>query len=215
MRKLKDLDPLIHILFVVAIAILISALVILQKQVNGINKRLFEEGVEVSSEGTRILFQDCGSECKKEIRKSVSDAIATIAAVPKTIIKTQSQKSQQTSYISLDGTVSTTGTSWVDAPGIEVAFDLTKDYSKDALVSWEASLKVAHGNGQAYARLFDVTHGIAVAGSEISTTNNSSYLRVSSGNLGLWAGRNVYRVQLKSLNSFEITYTGGRMRITY
>lgn len=76
-------------------------------------------------------------------------------------------------------------------------------------------MKVAHGNGQAYARLFDVTHGIAVAGSEISTTNNSSYLRVNSGNLGLWAGRNVYRVQLKSLNSFEITYTGGRIRITH
>lgn len=215
MRKLKDLDPLIHILFIVAIAILISALVILQRQVNGINKRLSEKGVEVSSGGTRILFEDCGSECKSEIKKAVSDAIATVAAVPKTIIKTQSQKSQQTSYISLDGTVSTTSTSWVDAQGVEVAFDLAQDYSKEALVSWEASLKVAHGNGQAYARLFDVTHGIAVSGSEISTTNNSSYLRVNSNNLGLWAGRNVYRVQLKSLNSFEITYTGGRIRITY
>lgn len=207
MRKLKDLDPLIHILFVVVIAILISALVILQKQVNAINKRLSEKGVEVSSEGTRILFQDCGSECKSEIKKAVSDAIATVALVR--------QKSQQTSYISLDGTVSTTSTSWVDAAGIEVAFDLTQDYSKDVPVSWEASLKVAHGNGQAYARLFDVTHGIAVAGSEISTTNNSSYLRVNSGNLGLWVGRNVYRVQLKSLNSFEITYTGGRIRISH
>ncbi|MEK7113075.1 MAG: hypothetical protein AAB875_07235 [Patescibacteria group bacterium] len=206
MRKLKDLDPLIHILFVVAIAILISALVILQRQVNAINKRLSQQGVEVSSGGTRILFEDCGKECKSEIKKAVSDAIATVVVRP---------KSQQTSYISLDGTVSATSTSWVDAPGIEVAFDLTQDYSKDAPVSWEASLKVAHGNGQAYARLFDVTNGIAVAGSEISTTNNSSYLRVNSGKLGLWAGRNVYRVQLKSLNSFEITYTGGKIRITH
>lgn len=212
--RVKDLDPLVHFLFLVAIIFLLTSLLVLKREIGEINSRLSERGVEVSR-GKEERFFECGLDCRSEIKKAVSDAIATIAAVPKTIIKTQSQKSQQTSYISLDGTVSTTGTSWVDAPGIEVAFDLTQDYGEDALVSWEASLKVAHGNGQAYARLFDVTHGIAVAGSEISTTNNSSYLRVNSGNLGLWAGRNVYRVQLKSLNSFEITYTGGRMRITY
>lgn len=213
MRKLKDLDPLIHILFVVAIAILISALVILQKQVNTINKRLSQQGVEVSSEGTRILFQDCGSECKSEIKKAVSDAIAKVGAVPKTVIKKEIAEAK-TSYVPLDGPVSSTSTTWVDVPGVEVYLDLA-DFSKDAKVSWEASLKVAHANGTAYARLFDVTHGITVLGSEISTTDNSVYKTVTSGNLNLWAGRNLYRLQLKSLNSFEITFSNGRIKISY
>ena len=81
--------------------------------------------------------------------------------------------------------------------------------------SHEASLKVAHANGTAFARLFDVTHGIGVSGSEISTTNNAVPKLATSGNLNLWAGRNLYRVQIKSLNSFEITFSEGRIKIGY
>ncbi|MFZ5932762.1 MAG: hypothetical protein ACOYT7_01665 [Patescibacteria group bacterium] len=206
----KDADSLIHLLFIMAILILISSVLLLQRQIGRINAQLASQGVEVSS--GKILFGDCGSECKKEIKRVVADAIATIAAVPKTIIKTQST-SLKTSYVPLDGTVTTTSTAWVDAAGVEVAFDLRQDYGENARVSWEASLKVAHANGTAYARLYDATHGIPVLGSEISTTNNSSFVRVASGNLNLWSGRNTYKVQLKSLNSFEITYTGGRIKV--
>jgi hypothetical protein len=66
-----------------------------------------------------------------------------------------------------------------------------------------------------FARLYDSTNKIAVSGSELTTINNVSYQHVSSPQLALWRGRNLYKVQVKSLNGFEITYSGGKIKITY
>ena len=103
----------------------------------------------------------------------------------------------------------------MDIEAAEVYIDLENDYGKDAKVSWEASLKVAHSNGQAFARLYDDTNKIVVLESEISTTNNADFEQTSSSNLSFWKGRNLYKVQIKSLNSFEVTYSGGRIKISY
>jgi len=160
----------------------------------------------------------CDTDCQKQIDIEIARALATISATAKNTVAPQGTgtlSKPQVSYIPLDGLFSTTSTGWVDAKGIEVCFDLTKDYGNGAKVAWEASLRVANANGTAYARLFDVNHGIAIDGSEISVTNSADYQRVSSGNLKLWAGRNVYRVQLKSLNSLNVDYTGGKIRISY
>lgn len=160
----------------------------------------------------------CDETCQKQIAAEVSRAISTISgtvkdgAVSKII---ESVAKPQTSYIPLDGSSSTQSTDWVDAEGVEVAFDLADDYSANAKVAWEASLRVANANGTVYARLFDKTHNIAVSGSEISVINKADYQRISSGNLNLWAGRNIYRVQIKSLNSSKVDYTGGKIRISY
>lgn len=159
----------------------------------------------------------CDEACQKTIKDSVSQAVATLSAGTKTVVVTNSStppRPPSVSYVPLDGTFSTTLTGWTDAPGIEVSFDLAKDFGTNAKASWEASLKVADANGIAYARLFDVTHGIAVSGSEIFITNSADFQRVSSGNLNLWSGRNVYRVQIKSLNSLEVDYTAGKIRIS-
>ena len=158
----------------------------------------------------------CGDTCKSEIQRAVGEAVATLSGKPQVTTRvTTAPTEKKTSYISLSGPITTTSTAWVDASGVEVYVDLTNDYSKDATVSWEATLSVANGNGQAFARLFDVTHGIAVNGSEISLTNNATPTLVSSGNLSLWSGKNLYRVQLKSLNSFVVTFASGRIKIVY
>jgi hypothetical protein len=175
-----------------------------------------QKPVEVSSGAETEAGDTCGEECQKRIREEVAAAVATISASPKTAVSvTAPVDAKETSYISLNGPVSTTSTQWVDIPGVEVYIDLVNDYGKGATAGWEANLKVAHGNGQAFARLFDVTHGIAVDGSEISTTNNADYKIVSSSNIYLWAGRNLYRLQLKSLNSYDVTFLSGHIRITY
>ena len=164
---------------------------------------------------------DCGNECIKRINDAVSQAVSsmsgTIKESTKIVISTplSKQLKTQVSYIPLSGPITTTSSSWYDAPGTDFYLDLEKDYNLNALSSWEAYLKVAHSNGTAYARLYDVTHGIAVNGSEINLSNNSSLTQISSGNLSLWAGRNLYRVQLKSLNTFEITFGSGKVKITY
>ena len=158
----------------------------------------------------------CGSDCQKKIEEEVAKVIATISPAPALQApQNQTAAKKNIDYITLNGPVTTTSTQWVEIPGVEVYIDLTGDYGKSASASWEATLKVAHGNGQAFARILDVTHGTAVDGSEFSTTNNPNYSLVSSGNISLWAGRNLYRLQLKSLNSFEVTFLSGRIKITY
>lgn len=175
--------------------------------------------VDISQDGKVERIDVCGDACKSEIEKAISEAIAALSgetkttAVKKTVTQVV-QKEQQVSYIPLAGPITTTSTDWVDVPGAESRINLA-EYTNGAIVTWDTSLKVAHGNGKAYARLFDVTHQIAVSGSEISTTDNPDYLQVASGNLSLWAGDNLYRVQIKSLNSFEVSFGGGRVKIVY
>lgn len=169
---------------------------------------------------TTFIFQkeDCGEKCREIVKEEVGKAVSLLSKSterPKAAETATASSKGQVSYIPLDGTYSTTSTSWIDVPGAEVSFDLAADYGKNAKAAWEASLKVANANGTAYARIFDSTHGIAVDGSEISLANKDAYQRVSSGNLNLWSGRNVYKVQIKSLNSFEVWASGGKMRISY
>ncbi|MCX6705854.1 MAG: hypothetical protein NTV24_01985 [Candidatus Woesebacteria bacterium] len=159
----------------------------------------------------------CGDDCKSQINDIVSKAISTVSATTKTAVQKETATeapSKKTAYIPLSGPITTTSTDWVDAAGTDVYIDLANDYGKNTYVSWEGFLAIANGNGQAFARLYDATHGIAVNGSEISTTNGSS-TQVASGSLSLWAGRNLYRVQLKSLNSFVATFVSGRIKINY
>lgn len=155
---------------------------------------------------------------KDEVEKLIADAIATLSAEPseKVVEKTTVvTKSAGTTYIPMGTTGETTSTGWVDVDDSSVYIDVENDYGPDAKVSWEASLKVAHGNGQAFARLYDDTHNIGVDFSEISATNNVDFEQVSSGNLPFWKGRNLYKVQIKSLNSFKITYSGGKIKVSY
>jgi hypothetical protein len=164
----------------------------------------------------------CGETCKSQIESSVASAIASLSGTSKTptpkptsLALPSASSKTQTAYIPLAGPVTTTSTAWVDVPGTEVYIDLASDYGKNAQVSWDTFLSIANSNGQAFARLYDATHGIAVDGSTVSVVNNSALTQVASGNLNLWSGRNLYRVQIKSLNSFTVTFGSGRIKITY
>ncbi len=117
-------------------------------------------------------------------------------------------------YIPLGGSYDTQATNWVDVPNAQVTINISSDYGSLAKATWEAFLKIDQGNGIVYARLFDATHGTAVDGSEISTTDASFHL-VGSGNLSLWAGNNLYKVQLKSLSGFTGFMDSGRIKISY
>lgn len=168
--------------------------------------------------GQTTADQSCGESCKDEIEKAVSEAIAAIPGTTEKVVEKQTVATQQqsgTTYVPLGTTGSTTSTDWENIADSAVYIDLENDYAAGAVVSWEASLKVAHANGQAYARLYDDTNKIGVDFSELTTENNATFKQVTSGNLPLWKGRNLYKVQIKSLNSFEVTYSGGRIKISY
>ena len=223
-RFLDNLDKYLKYYFLVSIVFLAFGLWLLYQRVDLISKVLqqkysdFPQTVRELKEVQIKEVDECGEKCKEIIDEKITKAVATISAATSTKVQTQSSPPSlkgQTSYISLSGPFTTTATDWYDLKGVEAYIDLEKEYGKGAIVSWESSLKVAHGNGTAYARLFDVTHGIAVSGSEISAVNNADSKLVTSGILNLWAGRNLYRVQIKSLNSFEVTFGEGRIKVSY
>ncbi len=163
------------------------------------------------------ILEDCNQSCREEIAKAVSDALSDIPSITtETIIEKETivTESQGTDYISMGTSDTTTSTDWVDVEASAVYIDLENDYGADANVSWEASLKVAHGNGKAFARLYDDTNKIAVDFSELTTENNVEFTQKTTGNLPFWKGRNLYKVQIKSLNSFEVTYSGGKIKVS-
>ena len=211
----KFLAPSLSILVILGVLGSYYFLYSLNKKVESIEADDVQKQ-EVNITPVSEVNDECGEVCKSQVYKAVAEAIATISGSLKTPTQTFLPSTKtQTVYIPLDGPVSTTSTAWIDMPGVEVYIDVEKDYSKIAKVNWEASLKVAYGNGQAFARLFDVTHGTAVDGSEITTISNATATNVSSGYLPLWSGRNLYRLQLKSLTSYEATFTSGRIKVTY
>lgn len=164
-----------------------------------------------------VQNRGCDETCQKEIENRVNSAVASLSGnirATNTSSVPVSVKPQD-SYITIPGSGSTISTDWVSLDGTDFSFDTVKDFEHGANFSWEGFLRVANANGTAYARIFDVTHGIAVSPSEISVTNSADYTRVVSGNLNFWSGRNVYRIQVKSLNSLKVDYMGGKIRVSY
>src|SRR3972149_9533067 len=103
-------------------------------------------------------IEERGTDSSGEIvalRSYVDAAVATLSGVttktvstvttPATVPATPSKK---TSFLSMGTSYSTTSTEWVDVPDSQVYIDLINDYGSNPYVTWEASLKVAHGNGQ-------------------------------------------------------------------
>lgn len=152
---------------------------------------------------------------EEEVDAKIAQALSEIPSDKETVIVQATPKpAKSITYISLGEAYSTTSTSWVDVPSSAVYIDVETDYGDGAKVSWEASLKVAHPTGKVFLRLFDDTHKIAVDYSEIISEKNS-YEQLSTGGLPFWKGRNLYKVQIKSLNSFEVFYTAGKIKIAY
>ena len=221
------INLLVKLFFLISIFSLSAGLYYLYTNQQDISNQLraLQEKTAVTSSITEEKYigqttadQSCGESCKDEIEKAVSEAIAAIPGTIEKVVEKQTVVTQQqsgTAYVPLGTTGSTTSTDWVDIEDSAVYIDLENDYAAGAVVSWETSLKVAHANGQAYARLYDDTNKIAVDFSELSTENNATFKQAASPNLPFWKGRNLYKVQIKSLNSFEVTYSGGRIKISY
>ena len=220
----KNSDLFLHLLFLFAIIALSVGFVFLyQKVINlpQVNNSLATVSSLVNPLPAPTIppitqaTDECGSNCQKYIDQKISDALSQIPSPQPVKTQTSIQTAKQTSYIPMGSETSTTSTDWVDVPGSEVTLNLANDYATSATVTFEASLKVANANGTAFARLFDDTHKIAVNGSDLSVINSADYVYKISTSLSLWSGTNTYKVQIKSLNSFVISITSSKMKISY
>ena len=211
------------IVFLVFFLIFSAGGVFLFYKINALEESIARINTTNTSENTESLNTGTQSaafskeEITSLINNTVDEKLKSTAGTKTTNTKTSTSEEAltRTAYIPLVGPITTTSISWVDAAGTDISIDLATDYGKDAKVSWEAFLSIANSNGTAYARLFDVTHGIAVSGSELSVTDNATPTNVTTKYINLWAGRNLYRVQVKSLNSFVATFLSGRIKIVY
>ena len=182
---------------------------------------VYQKPKELITQTLPQYIDQCGESCKKQITDNVAVALSTVSATPKETVKTvtitpvPSKSKTQIAYIPISGPITTTSSTWYDAPGTDFYLDFNTDYGKSAYANWQVFLKVIHGNGTAYARLYDVTNKIAVNGSEVKIENQSNLTQVESGALSFWAGNNLYRVQIKSLNTFEVTFGSGRIKFNY
>ncbi|QQS39458.1 hypothetical protein IPM62_02505 [Candidatus Woesebacteria bacterium] len=163
-----------------------------------------------NSQDNRFSIKDC-VDCNEAILEMIDSAESnnTVSVVDAPNVKTQ------TSYIPLGSSAGSTSTNWFTINDASSYIDLKNDFNMDAYVTFEASLKVLHGNGQAFARLWDDTNKIAVTGSEISTSNNADFQHVKSTRIYLWNGNNNYKVQIKSLNGYEVTISDSKVKIVY
>ncbi len=223
---MKKLPIILFSLLLLVFSGLIYAFYQFRLELRGVQKRvdLLEEDLPSYKFGETSEVENRDNSTSKDyqtdlenLRKYVDQSIASVSGSTKKEVTYVAQKttSQGVSYITMGNTYSTSSMIWKDVPGSETYIDLTGEYPSGAIGTWSASLKVAHGNGQAFARLYDATNTIAVDGSEISTTNNADYTQAISGNLAFWRGKNLYKVQIKSLNSFEVTYGSGKIKIAY
>lgn len=173
------------------------------------NLDLVFDALNISTSSTQIKIDTCGENCQQAIDETVADAIATISALPRGSAQTLPTSKQQVTYVPLNGDFSTHKTSWSDVNNSDVSVDLA-EYSKEPYIDWEATIKAVSGKAQ--VRLFDVTHQIGVADSDLESTS-SIFATVSSGNINLWQGKNLYRVQLKSLDGSEVFFGSGKIKI--
>lgn len=167
-----------------------------------------------------VESQLCPSNCNEIIDDLITQKINNLptpeinqAISPTPIItkKTVVPKTKSTQYIPIPGSGTTLENKWVDLLGTEFYIS-TNDYPNLIGAYFEANIKLLNGNGLAYLRLFDITAGIEVWGSEIST-NSQSFTSVSSEKLTIRPGNHLYRVQAKSLTADTTIYNSGKIKI--
>lgn len=165
----------------------------------------------IPNETTVQYVDQCGQECQKYIDSKI--VIPTPTTLTKTVYQTAPKtKTRSVVYIPIPGSGFTTNNVWTDLSGTDFYFNKS-DYPGLIEVAFEANIKLFNGNGTAYVQIFDVTHGVGVQGSDVSTNSQTS-TAVISGSVSFWAGKNLYRVQAKSLTADTAMFDGGRLKLT-
>ncbi|MDO8551753.1 MAG: hypothetical protein Q7S03_03700 [bacterium] len=159
----------------------------------------------------------CGQDCQEKIQAEVQNAISalpTSAPGTRTVYITGTQSSAQTSnviYFPIGSSGVTSNLTWADIPSTDFYFNLA-DYPKLKNVTWEVSLRSFEGASNVYARIYDVTNSRAVDGSELTTTSEFSVL-LRSGNLTIWQGNNLYRIQAKTSSGHPVYLDAPRLKV--
>ena len=175
-------------------------------------KLVTQPELQITSFAQAIPADNCGANCQAYIDSRISHPTPTPTPTPKTIVPAAPKAKVRTiSYLPISTGGSTANRDWTNIAGTEFYFD-TSNYPGLVTVYFEANIHLLNGNGIGYVRLFDTAHGIGVQGSDAQTSNQAATL-VESGQVSFWAGKNLIRVQAKSLTTETTIFDSGRLRI--
>lgn len=155
----------------------------------------------------------CGSDCQKYIDSKIASLPTNPPQINtiNTVFQVKKSKVRSVSYLPISTGGQTMERDWVNLSGTDFYFD-TSDYPGLVEIYFEANIHLFNGNGQAFVRLFDSTHGVGVQGSEVSTTKQPD-TAVVSGKVSFYQGKNLIKVQAKTLTADTAIFTSGRLKI--
>jgi len=138
---------------------------------------------------------------------------ATKSAGEKTsVVTVQNKKTSHIAYLPISGSMSQIAYDWVSVPGSKFNFNKA-NYTGLKEIKFESNMKLLNGNGMAFVRLFDLTHGVAVTKSQIQTDYQNDTV-VTSEPINFMDGNNLIEVQIKSLTADSTVFNSGKLIIT-
>ena len=143
---------------------------------------------------------------EKEVKEEISVTSMPIRTVTQAVTKTR-----HVSYMNISGGFGQVAYEWTDVPASEFYFDKS-EYPGLKEIKFESNMKLFNGNGMGYVRLFDVTHGVALSGSQVETKNQNDTVIISEA-VNFMSGKNLIRVQVKSLTADTTVFNSGRLMI--
>jgi hypothetical protein len=126
---------------------------------------------------------------------------------------TQVNSGENVTYIPLGPGSSSSALDWTTVSLPEFTID-PADFSGYTNMYLEVNLRSYQGNGRAYARVINSTDGTAILGSEVSTTSED-YVTVTSGAFKVASTKKTYKMQLKTLTSYEASVQFARIKVVY
>lgn len=151
----------------------------------------------------------CGPECQKYIDSKINNLPTPKPnIIAPTIKKT---KIKNVSYLPMPVSGQTTNSDWTNLSGTDFYFDL-HDYPGLTEIYFETNIHLFNGNGMVFVRLYDDTHGVGVQGSEVNSTLQKD-TAVVSGKVSFYQGKNLIKVQAKTLTADTAIFTSGRLKI--
>ena len=155
---------------------------------------------ETSEEISLSESTSCQPACLERIQEEVEKLAGNLPTSSQPVVEATptptAGRTPSVTYLPIGSSGSTSNGSWTDIAGTEFYFNLA-DYQKVKAARWEVNLRSFLAGNAVYARIYDVTNNRAVDGSELSTTSGTSVV-LRSGDLVIWQGNNLYRVQARS-----------------
>lgn len=170
-------------------------------------------------EEVAINCSSCQEYVASEVSKFLpaSEKTTTPTPTPKITVTPTPTKTPTASlkvmYIPIGMSGTTTNTDWTDIAGSDFYFNLS-DFPQIKSVKWETSLQAFVTTTSVYGRLYDVTNKRAVDNSEL-TTALTTYDPLRSGDLTIWNGNNLYRVQIKGTNGNTVNLSSPKLKLIF